>query len=154
MALAADAALPRPRRNARLLMTLAIFAVVLAGGVIAAVLVSTASSSPKQISVSGSLTLINTSGSGITRMIDGTCEGRGGGADIAKGAEVVLSDDAGKTLTITALGAGKPARNSCLFQFSATVPAGRKSYGVSVSNRPPVRFSEVEVAHADLTFAS
>jgi hypothetical protein len=154
MALAADAASPRPRRNARLLITLAIIEAVLAGGVVAAVVVSTASGGSKQITVRGSLTLTNTSGSGVTTLIDGTCEGRGGGSDIAQGAEVVLSDDAGKTLTITVLGAGRPTRNSCLFQFSATVPAGRKFYGVSVSHRPPVRFSEAEVVHADLTFAS
>jgi hypothetical protein len=40
---------------------------------------------------------------------------------------------------------------SCVFSFSTEVPAGKSFYGVTVSHRGTIKFSEVEMAHASVT---
>jgi hypothetical protein len=82
------------------------------------------------------------------------CSGEDGFSDIKPGAEVVVSDDTGKTLAIDALGVGAIGNilEECVFPFTVNnVPAGKGFYGVTVSHRGTVKFREAEVASAQLT---
>ena len=140
-------------RRRRLLLLLVIGGVLTASAVIAAVLVMPSGSTTKQIAVAGSVTVTNRSGIGVVRTFGGGCQGGVATADITEGAQVVLTDDTGKMLTTTALGPGRTEQASCVFTFTAQVPAGRASYGVSVGQRPAVMFSESDVAHASVRLA-
>ena len=98
------------------------------------------------------LDLTNTGiGRGIEILGGGACTGAGGFSDIGEGAQVVVSDDTGHTLTIVHLGAGSGTIITCSFPFTATVPAGKGFYGISVSHRGVVKFSEAEVPSAALS---
>lgn len=119
------------------------------GGSVAAK--SPASSSPTTAVVSGTLTLRNpqqslewalSSGTGI-----GTCQGELGYADVAPGAQVVLSDQDGKTLALTSLSNGKvgtgPGTPSCVFTFVfAAAPLGHPFYGIAISHRGVIQYDE------------
>jgi len=103
------------------------------------------------IDVEGTLTLTTTSLS----VDDNGCSGTGGYDDIATGAQVVISDDSGKTLQIVSLGVGMPDNpdltTSCSFTFTATVPAGKGFYGVEVTHRGVVKEPESAIATVSLT---
>ena len=82
----------------------------------------------------------------------GPCKTTEGYSDIASGASVVISDDKANTLAITDLGAGNfDANGVCVFDFTASVPAGKGFYGISVTHRGTVKFSEADVRHPALT---
>jgi hypothetical protein len=150
---------PRPpASNRRLFIGLITAGVVVIGGVVAAIVVATGSSSGSgKITVHGTMDITDfegftaddpntdSSSSGVT----GPCHAIGGYDDIAEGTEVVISDDGGKTLAIGHLDSGSfDANGSCAFSFTMTVPAGKKFYGVTVSHRGTVKFPEAEVTHA------
>jgi len=84
---------------------------------------------------------------------DSGCYGTGGYSDLRPGAQVVVADADGKTLAIGELGVGSGAAVACVLPFTVTgVPAGKKFYGVSVSHRGTVQFTEAELkAGASLT---
>jgi hypothetical protein len=98
---------------------------------------------PPAVSLFGTLTL--TSVGQIESPGDGSCEGRAGYSDIGEGAQVVITDDSGKTLTITHLEAGSGDQFSCEFAFRADVPSGRGYYGVQVSHRGVVKEPETDL---------
>lgn len=83
------------------------------------------------------------------------CSGGVGYGDINSGTEVVISDDAGRTLQITSLGQGSiDADGGCAFPFSTTVPSGLKFYGITVSHRGTVKESEAELGSVALTLGN
>lgn len=120
-------------------------------------------SAPSVIVMAGSVSVTDPDG-GAKVGADGTitieqrggpCTLSGGFSDIAEGAEVVVSDDAGATLTITTLQAGVfGANNMCTFPFSAKVVAGKKFYGIAVSHRGTVKLPEAEMAEPKLTIGT
>lgn len=98
------------------------------------------------IAVTGQMELVDTSGySSITTDGSGGCDGSGPYNDISAGGEVVISDDTGKTLAITSLDSGTGDSSRCDFAWSATVPSGKGFYGVTVSHRGTVKFSEAQM---------
>lgn len=113
------------------------------------------------IAVTGSVTLTDPD-STLNAALTGThdCGGVGGYSDIKEGAQVVISDDAGKTLTISHLTAGQTPEqktglnNDCVFGFTAQVPAGKRFYGVQVTHRGVVKMAEAELPSASLSIGS
>lgn len=77
------------------------------------------------------------------------CAVGGGYSDIRAGAQVVVTDDAGRTLALGQLGDGTLrlpdlehwGTRSCVFPFSVQVPGGHDFYGVEVTHRGVVRYS-------------
>jgi hypothetical protein len=71
-------------------------------------------------------------------------------ADLHEGAEVVVKDLAGKVLTTTTLSAGKPSPPgvSCVWTYSARVPAA-KFYALTIPQRGEVvvSFSQLQKDH-------
>jgi hypothetical protein len=133
----------------------------LIGGIVAAVAVAgvttglvATSSSPAKLRVNGTMSLLDTDGSGIRAAGDKTCSGSGGYSDIQEGAEVVISDDQGATLVITHLTGGSGSSLACVFDFTAQVPAGKHFYGVTVSHRGTVKMTEAEVSHAAVSLGN
>jgi hypothetical protein len=107
------------------------------------------------IHVHGTFTLTDSTGFNHPSDYGATCHGISGYSDIAPGAEVVISDDAGKTLSITGLDQGFVTANStCQFTFTATVPAGLKFYGIEISHRGTVKETEQGMHHPSLTLGS
>ena len=82
------------------------------------------------------------------------CSGTGGYDDIANGAEVVISDDTGHTLDITTLTAGSIVSSACDFKFESTIPAGKGFYGITVTHRGTVKFTETEMQNPALTLGN
>ena len=119
------------------------------------------SGGPGTFTVHGSMTLDDSASLGdlsSTSIVDDTdgCRGTGGYGDLVPGAEVVISDDAGKTLVITHLDRGVGAKignttTLCRFPFEATVPKGKHFYGFTISHRGTVKMSEAEAPAASLT---
>lgn len=83
------------------------------------------------------------------------CEGWKGYDDIKPGAQVVVTDAAGKTIAVGSLASGLPKRDpnddqravSCSLEFNVDAPGGNEFYGVEVSHRgrlqyPPDRFAQ------------
>lgn len=84
---------------------------------------------------------------------DPTCSGLNGFSDLAAGAQVTVTDAAGKTLAVGSLGRGTAEgitsdgrATTCSLPFKvAGVPGGVGPYGVEVAHRGVVRFSEGEL---------
>jgi len=127
--------------------------VAVAAAVTAGLLITmTSGSGSATVTVHGTMTLTDSSG-GVTG--ETPCNGSGGYSDIADGAQVVISDDTGKTLTIVQLTGGVGfAGVSCVFDFTAKVPAGKSYYGVTVTHRGTVKMSEAELATAAVTLGN
>ena len=80
---------------------------------------------------------------GWLRSGTGSCTGSGGFSDIHVGAQVVVTDAAGAVIAVTELGEGVVLDKECFFGFRAVaVPLGRGFYGVEVTHRGRVQFSE------------
>lgn len=93
------------------------------------------------------------SGSGV--VAGDTCVTTGGFTDVSQGAAVTIGGPDGKTLAVTALSAGKVTGQggsvaSCMFDFSADVPAGLSEYTVTVSHRGTQVFTEEQVRSGDV----
>lgn len=110
-----------------------------------------ASASANTLSISGTLELVDTTGGGIEDLGGGACGGTGGYSDITLGAQVVISDDAGQTLTISHLESGAGDVGRCVFEFIADVPAGGGYYGVTVTHRGTVKEPESELPNVTVT---
>lgn len=86
---------------------------------------------------------------GMSMIGTDSCTGMNGYNDITEGAEVVVSDDSGATLAITNLGPGVPGKafifEGCKFAFTASVPSGHRFYGITVSHRGTVKFTEQQM---------
>lgn len=141
------------RRNPARLVIASAAAALIVGGVIGYFLPHSDADKPKPagstkpgtVSLVGTLTVVGHGNGELDRLGDGSCMGSGGYSDIAAGTQVVITDDSGKTLTITHLEPGSGDQFSCEFQFRADVPSGRGYYGVEVSHRGVVKQREVDL---------
>lgn len=104
-----------------------------------------ASPSAQAITARGVFTLADSDG--VENLDDVHCTGMRGYDDIGAGAQVVITDQAGTVIGTgslsggTMLGSG-PTRQ-CQFPFEVTnVPAGKSFYGVSISHRGTLQYTE------------
>lgn len=83
----------------------------------------------------------------VNRMSDGDpCDmGERFRDELRAGAQVVVTDPAGKTIGVGQLKSGKIEAGSCVLPFEAAVPAGAGIYGITVANRGPVQFPEARL---------
>lgn len=104
----------------------------------------------------GTISLTSTTG-GLGGL-GATCFGRGGYSDLASGAAVDVSDNAGKVIAIGQItGNGTTVGTStCVLPFTVSgVPAGKRFYGVTVTHRGVVQFTEAQMkAGVSLTIGS
>jgi hypothetical protein len=113
----------------------------------------TPASSARPYTVSGSITLGRGQFEwGVNGTSDTACYGRGGYDDLAAGAQVVITDPAGKTVAIGQLRTGTATvgddqlATSCDLPFTVpNVPAGLGFYGVEVSHRGRVQYPEAQI---------
>lgn len=109
---------------------------------------------PGTVRVQGSVTMSSLDGVnwGLTRLHPGHwCSTSDGYRDIARGAEVVIADDAGHTLAITTLRHGRFDETlHCSFPFTARVPAGKRFYSIAVTHRGVVKVPESELGDVRL----
>lgn len=107
---------------------------------------------PSTFSVSGTITLRSVSG---WRTDYGVCYGLGGYSDIRQGAQVKVTDAAGKVVGLGDLGAGQQVGSlleGCAFTFGVVgVPADGDIYGVEVTNRGIVQFKKADAGSLSLT---
>ncbi len=99
---------------------------------------------PKNIDIHGTITVTR---EGVTKGSEGEpCRPDGGYSDIRPGTQVVVTDPAGKTIAVGALGTGANRTRSasylgdCEFPFRVTAPAGHQFYGVEVSRRGRLQY--------------
>lgn len=107
-----------------------------------------AAAGPSAYRITGSMTLA----SGYAGY--NPCAGKGGYTDIRAGAQVVITDSAGATVAIGSLDAGSVDDRGCVLPFSVpNVPAGKGFYGIEVSHRGSLKYSEAEFStrNMDLT---
>jgi hypothetical protein len=136
--------MPRGQRRALLVLTVvAVVALVAAAGT-AAVKSGLFGTVQPTIKVSGSLTL--GSRDGVLRL-GSTCTGASGYDDIHAGTQVVATDESGTVIATGSLLPGEPSGNACRFRFAVTVPAGKKFYGMSVSHRGTIQYTESDLRH-------
>ena len=129
---------PTPPRRRRWLLPAIAAVILLAAGAAAYVLW------PRDITVTGSLSLV--SGRGVDTS-GSSCRGTDGYDDLREGAQVVVTDPAGVTLAVTQLGVGESKDSTtCTFPFTVKVRAGRGIYGIEVSHRKMVYYTEAELA--------
>lgn len=127
---------------------------VLAGvGVAAAIVLigvaAHAMAAPKPINITGTFTLTDTPVFGLDSSIDTTsdgCEGTGGYNDLHQGTPVTVTDQTGAIVALGSLTSGVPSGDSCMFVFGVSnVPAGKGFYGVAVSHRGSVQYTEQQL---------
>jgi hypothetical protein len=123
-----------PRRRRTLVLALAAVA-VLAGGAGAAYYLS----GDEHIDVRGRFVLADRDG--FTAVDGGHCAGNGGYSDISTGTQIVVTDDAGRTVAVGKLGEGNWINSYCELPFAVDVPAGSGFYGIEVSHRGRVQYS-------------
>lgn len=122
----------------------------LAALALASLLVAGCATQPESIPVTGTLTVPGGFADGGLEGGPGQpCTVGGGYADIRSGAQVVVTDDGGKTIALGELGGGTLllpdldtwGTRSCVFSFSVQVPGGHDFYGVEVTHRGVVRYT-------------
>lgn len=110
---------------------------------------------PASMNITGTLTLRTTSiGTGSADLpTDGSpCYGTGGYSDIADGAQVTVTDAAGKVVGLGKLSAGAYQTDSCVFPFTVSgVVSGSQFYGIEVTHRGAVRYQGAAVKSPALT---
>lgn len=126
---------PPRRRHTGLVVGLILAALVLVGGGVALALALTHAgpiAGPSTFTANGTLTMKT------------GCESIGGYGDITTGTQVVLTGD-GKTLSVGTL-ASTHSSTQCAYTFTLEkVPAGLKFYGVTISHRGTVQFTEADL---------
>lgn len=81
------------------------------------------------------------------------CAVDGGHADIRAGAQVVVTDASGETLALGRLGGGTLqlpdpgvwGTRSCAFPFTVQAPGGHAFYGVEVTHRGVLRYTDEQL---------
>lgn len=130
------AANPKPKRR---------YWVLLAGALVALAAITFAAVTyflPRSFDVTGTFVLVGEdhfdSGAG--------CRGNGGYRDIGPGVSVVVTGKAGNTIAIGELGSGEVLGGTCTFPFTvADVPAGEDFYGIEVSHRGRLQYTEAKM---------
>lgn len=133
--------MPANRRRPPLLIGLGVLAFLLIGG-LGATFAYTRTVNPEH-AITGTMTLFDTSG--YANGADG-CAGQDGYGDIHTGAQVTVSDEAGKILATSSLGRGDDSRPYCVFTFRVDGVANAKTYQVEVSHRGKVAYSSSDLA--------
>lgn len=143
----------KPKRRTALWIALAGIAVLLVAGAVGAYALGGEAAEPGSITVTGQLEL---TGSGIAfGDTTGECVGDGGYDDLHEGTQIVITDAAGKTIAVGALGEGKPDALAgtinpkpkyCAFQFEITAPGGHDFYGVAIGKRGSVQYAASTLA--------
>jgi hypothetical protein len=105
-----------------------------------------------EVEVAGTITL--SAGHFVRTEID--CSGSGGYGDLVQGAQVTITDPAGKVIAIGKLGYGKTTMAgdrpvSCTFPFHTYAAAGHGIYGVEVTHRGVVQVPEANLGKVALT---
>lgn len=146
---------PPPRRSRTGLVIAAVVGavVLVAGGLAGGVMLAGGKGpfGPKTFTANGTLTLIGDE----VYSASTTCSGKGGYADIREGTAVTVSDAAGATVALGQLGAGHVDSSiGCTFPFSvAKVPAGKGFYGIEVSHRGVLKFSEADASGTNMVMS-
>lgn len=110
-------------------------------GALALVLVVLLALGGRTFTLEGSLTLVDTYGSGSS------CATFGGYSDIAPGADVTIRDAEGTVVASGALQSGRYSGAGCRFPFAISdVPSGSAFYHVEVTHRGLVTFTAEELA--------
>lgn len=89
----------------------------------------------RSVTVNGDVTITDLGG---VRSVGATCQTTGGYADIREGAQVTITDSAGKVVGVATLGPGSNGNaggGRCSFPFSAEVAGGSDFYGFSLGPR-------------------
>lgn len=124
-----------------ILIALAVLALLVAGGATVLLLNRDAGT----LTISGKLELVDQN---LATFSDDTCAGSGGYSDLRGGAQVVVTSASGGTIGLGQLGEGQWTTGSklCTFPFSVEAPAGQGFYGVEVTHRGSVKYSEADLA--------
>ncbi|MER7131358.1 hypothetical protein [Streptosporangium saharense] len=108
------------------------------------------SPTPVPLTVGGTMSVPGSSLIGGLDSNPKPCVTTGGYSDIREGAQVVITDEASKTIALGSLEAGKPDSQNparCVFPFSVqNVPAGRPFYGIEVSHRGRLQYTAEQIA--------
>lgn len=135
----------RPRKRTKLWRNLGIAGAIIA--ILGIGLSQFAKSNPAKFTVVGTIALSDTSDPPSIQSTGSGCAGTGGYSDIAAGTEVVIADGSGATLAIgNVLVTTLISANQCDLAFSVTgVPSGKSFYGVTVSHRGTIQFTEAQL---------
>lgn len=102
-----------------------------------------AAPSPAPITVGGALRVPRSLSGGFSQ----ECVTGGGYSDIKEGAQVVITDEANKTIALGHLEGGTLDGARCVFPFSLPdVPAGHRFYGIEVSHRGRLQYTAEQLA--------
>jgi hypothetical protein len=141
--------LPRRRAGLIVLTVLATVALVLAAGTASIMsglvgLGTSGASAHSTYRARGVLELKDAAG--VLNLDGATCSGMRGYDDIHAGAQVVVTDQSGTVIATGSLEAGQllgsGADRVCRFQFQLPVPTGKSFYGVTVSHRGTIQYTE------------
>jgi hypothetical protein len=126
--------------------------VVVGAGVGAAVVLSsstpTAHKKPTSILVDGTFDLDGARSDGNYTVSAGdSCEGTGGYDDLSQGATVKVTGPKGHVLATTGLTEGvyRGDIGACEFTFRLKVPPNLQTYGISISHRGTIQFTEKQM---------
>ncbi|MGY2004261.1 MULTISPECIES: hypothetical protein [unclassified Blastococcus] len=99
--------------------------------------------------LSGSVLLVDAAYVGLTA--GRSCTGEGGYGDLGGGAQVVLTDDRGETLSTARLSAGEYDGLGCVFSFALEDVTRADFYGLTIAggNRGHLQYSYEELSDAD-----
>lgn len=140
-------ATPRPTRRRYVWLIVAIVVVLAVGGTAAGIVSQRSGTSAFAVSGSVTLTDSDVDDPAITAGPSGGCQGSGGYSDMQEGAQVIVADQDGTTLALGSLGAGVQSTVSiCVFPVMVShVPAGKKFYGIEVTHRGFVQYTEAQL---------
>ena len=106
-----------------------------------------AASTPSPLTINGEVVLDVPFGS-VTAGDWPNCKGTESYADLVSGAQVVVTDAAGKTIGLGRLDAGVRRERGCVFFFKVSgVPAGGEFYGVEVAGRGRVQYTAAQLTY-------
>jgi hypothetical protein len=119
---------------------------VLAAAIIVAVVLLVTLSGSSTFTVHGTAEVKGTDSFVATGGANNECAGTGGYDDLAQGADVVVTDNASRTIAVGSVTGSAAAGNACVLTFEIPkVPSGKKFYGIEVSHRGVVHFMEKEM---------
>ncbi|MFE4501722.1 hypothetical protein ACFRFQ_17865 [Rhodococcus sp. NPDC056743] len=140
-----------PKRTHPLIWVLvgAVGTMAVGGFIAGAIALVNKTTKPGSFAITGTMSL----SSSDAQRIGSGCVGDGGYDDIRPGAEVKVTDEAGKTLATGRLEGGETSNGECVLPFTVSgVPAGSTFYQVEISHRGGLTYSEAE-AREPLAFS-
>lgn len=110
---------------------------------------SSASATPDEIMVTGSLTLKGSDN--FTGASGGTCSGVGGFSDINDGVQIAVYDGSSEQIAFGPLIQSESTGSSCVFQFIITqIPPGETIYNFKIGNRGGPSFHQDDLESGDI----